>query len=916
MEEIEKEEFLPLLRTKENGAIPNQFHRYELEQIILKQGNYYPTLKENGEKILSLCSFRVPYYIGPLNKSSEFAWLDRKPGEIFPWNFEEQVSILESAEGFITRMTNHCTYFRKELVLPKHSLLYEEYMLLNRLNKLTINGEPFEKKLSVLVKQRLVSELFKVRKNIKPSDIEEWLSSNTVYGQDIKIGGLSEKDKLDVSMNSYHDMLRIFKVFDENNRKQMNKYENIIRWVTLFSDKDMLRKKIGSVYPEIDKNIMDQICKLKYTGWGRFSEAFLRFPVMYKNQRMQIIEVFRNTFMNLNQILAYRDFEMDKAIALHRMTGSLQDSIDAVSSSPAVKRSVREVIKLINELSKVIGHDPINIFIEFARERQKYPKKTKSRVDLISELLESPGIDSYFKNELKRCKEEKKPINDRLLLYFTQLGKCMYTGEALDIDLLQTYEIDHILPRSAIKDDSLDNRVLVKGTANQYKAESLLLNEKTRRERSGFWRHLNDLRLISSKKLNNLLRSEISENDLERFINRQLVETRQIAKNLKGLLEEFYPQIEISAIHARLLTDTREKYDLYKLRELNDYHHAYDAFLACLLGRFSNLLLLGNIDDPFRTFRLFRSNNVIRNNKYGYVLGAFENGLVDPDTGEILFDHNDTIRYMKEAYHYKDCFITKKPEIFTGEFWNQTIQPKSGNGSICIKKGLDVKNYGGYSGVQIACCAAITYYDGNKQLSYMTGISVRDFYEYGQNIEGLTEHLRKEFNDKSLKILRYPIYKNQIMYYKGNKLFIASDTEANNAQQLLVDRRYNKMLYAIEKGREDSIDYGDEMESFYGHYINKLRRYYPIFANIADKLDNRKKEFSELSDSNKSELISLLLKITKANKECVDLTKFKTIGLKSGQGRICNRTFHLKNMILLDQSITGLFEKQQRFDRI
>ena len=46
----------------------------------------------------------------------------------------------------------------------------------------------------------------------------------------------------------------------------------------------------------------------------------------------------------------------------------------------------------------------------------------------------------------------------------------MYTGKPISIDEIYNrniYDIDHIFPRSKIKDDSLDNRVLVLKTANE-----------------------------------------------------------------------------------------------------------------------------------------------------------------------------------------------------------------------------------------------------------------------------------------------------------------------------------------------------------------------------------------------------------------------------------------------------------------
>ena len=46
----------------------------------------------------------------------------------------------------------------------------------------------------------------------------------------------------------------------------------------------------------------------------------------------------------------------------------------------------------------------------------------------------------------------------------------MYSGEAIDFEALANgdgYDIDHIFPQSKVKDDSIDNRVLVKSDINQ-----------------------------------------------------------------------------------------------------------------------------------------------------------------------------------------------------------------------------------------------------------------------------------------------------------------------------------------------------------------------------------------------------------------------------------------------------------------
>ena len=77
------------------------------------------------------------------------------------------------------------------------------------------------------------------------------------------------------------------------------------------------------------------------------------------------------------------------------------------------------------------------------------------------------------------------------------MGLDMYTGEKISLDDLlkhDNYDIDHIIPQSLIKDDSLDNLVLVSKNINQkvkgdsYPLPIQLQNEKTKK----LWKYLLD----------------------------------------------------------------------------------------------------------------------------------------------------------------------------------------------------------------------------------------------------------------------------------------------------------------------------------------------------------------------------------------------------------------------------------------
>lgn len=54
-------------------------------------------------------------------------------------------------------MTNKCTYIKGKNVIPKNSLLYSEFTLLNELNNIRCNGE----KLPVSIRNKIIDNFFK-----------------------------------------------------------------------------------------------------------------------------------------------------------------------------------------------------------------------------------------------------------------------------------------------------------------------------------------------------------------------------------------------------------------------------------------------------------------------------------------------------------------------------------------------------------------------------------------------------------------------------------------------------------------------------------------------------------------------------------------------------------------------------------
>lgn len=104
-----------------------------------------------------------------------------------------------------------------------------------------------------------------------------------------------------------------------------------------------------------------------------------------------------------------------------------------------------------------------------------------------------------------------------------------------------------------------------------------------------FWYDLYSSKLISKRKLDNLTKIKLTEEDKAGFIKRQLVETRQITKHVAGILHHRFNKAEdtnepirkvrIITLKSALVSQFRNRFGIYKVREINEYHHAHDAYL-------------------------------------------------------------------------------------------------------------------------------------------------------------------------------------------------------------------------------------------------------------------------------------------------------------------------------------------------
>jgi len=747
---IDEQTFLPKLRTSANGVIPYQLHQVELRAILKNAETHYPFFAQKdesgltiSEKIEKILTFRIPYFVGPLSdqhlydKDSQHghAWIVRNEGmereRILPWNFEKVVNLGECAERFIRRMTDKCTYLPSCDVLPKESLLYSEYLALNQLNNLKIDGQPIDRQ-----SKKLLWQLCRERPSVSAKDIKAALhvSRDALSGFDAP---------LKISLKAYHDFKRILgdARIDIDQENVRNFVETCILDITIFGDeKKELRRRIerrmSSYGIQLTAASLEKICHLRYKDWGKFSREFLtQIDACFDKSTGEvgsILEALEQTTDNLMQLLSNNYSYRQKLDEFNEAHGHPQkftydDLVMPLYCSPAVKRAIWRTLAIVKDIKRITKHNPARIFVEMAREEGEKGKRTTSRKQQLEELYRDLKNDLDVNVLLKELDAQTdadlRKGKDKLFLYFLQLGKCMYSGEPIDLGQLMgdkngnIWDIDHIYPRAKVLDDSLENRVLVRKNLNHIKGdrnlcESNIVTPNARK----LWSILLKNKLLSQEKYNRLTRSTpLTDEELAGFISRQLVETRQSTKAVCEILRVLFANnqknpdqkpTEIIYSRAGRVSQFRKEFEFGKCREINDLHHAKDAYLNIVVGNVFHTKFTTN--PAF----IFRNENVNVQYKTKNQTGLFQREIRSHDGSLIAWNpdnqsgslnivkkwmESSRILYTRYAYEQKGGFYDQNP--LKASYCSEAQIPLKSND----ERFQNVSKYGGYDNQSTAC---------------------------------------------------------------------------------------------------------------------------------------------------------------------------------------------------------------------
>lgn len=900
LKKIEDNTLLQRLNNASNSVIPMQFNKKELVEIINNQKEYYPDLFTDINHIEQIFSFKREYFIGPIdfdkNNKSKFSWVVQKETalnkkqKIYPWNFYVVVDKKETQKNFIQRMLNHCTYLKGEndYCIPSSSISYQAFVCLQYVNKLRDSNNNL---ISVDAKQQLFKDLFLSNKTVTAKEIKEWMYQH-------KLGNTASIPTCNCNMSTYISFknLNKYKKYEFLRLGQIKEIDEIVKLMMIFSDKETRNDILKNDYHFDDEDIK-QIKGFNYKNWGRLSDRFLNgIKIKYNDEESNehreynsLNNVLWFTNFNLNEILFNSKFNFHDEIEKYNENKyiDLKESDDDflknwmeknVCVSPIWTRSFVQTYKLIkevNELLKEEGKEISYYSVECTRENKsdKKGKETCSRYDRLLNIFKDKDFNKEARDQgvnvstlIKSLQENKDSINnsDHFLLYFQQLGKDMYTLEPItDLDEIgtnKTYDIDHIYPQSILKDDSISNRVLTKSTINRDLKKNKFLSDpncglKLPKEAFSFYKFLFDNSLISRTKYNRLTEKEIHVDSLESFINRQKVATDQSTKAIIELLkfletnkycernnemsrDEARKEAEKHIIYSKAgtVSDFRKKYQIYKSRIANNYHHAHDAYLNAVLGKTlkeyyddKKIYLFG--DELKKRIQndgeyTINPDNILSER----VRESKDHHIIWGGIKEIDFIKNN----IQNNFDIRETMYTYYGNTLIGQ---ETVEGKKGQGKETIKSltpngnKMDLKKYGGYKQASYPYFYLIEKNNGEAMIC-----PINSFYKDDSRIDRfIEENFFKK--DKKNTDKGKPLFK-KILKLKINTVILSPKDDNKHLRKMYItgSHHFDKNLN-IKNGFDRNFK-KEDMRTI--HMITKFIKVYELndcFENCNPRIE-------------------------------------------------------------------------------
>lgn len=542
---------------------------------------------------------------------------DEGPGEPSPYSAKFEVG--------------KCSFLGNEgeLRAPKATFTFEYFNALSKINSLRINDTD----LTLEQKQLLYDYILK-NKELKFERVRKLLNIETgkffnlcrYVSKKKKNEELSESQIIAesekatmVSMKNSYDIRS--KLGFESSLENKDIINEIALMLTLCKSDDRIDEYIAnsSVLSRLSDEQKNNIKELNFDEVGSLSVKAMERIIPYLKQGERYDVACKSAGFN------HSSFEHGKSKFLKGE--KIEERISDITSN-VVRRAVNQTLRILNEIIKEYG-SPQFVTIELARELSKdFSERNK-----IKKLQEQNFANNEnAKNDLAEKFKLSKVSHFDLMkyrLYEEQNGKCMYSGKPIDENRLfepNYVQVDHVLPYSRSMNDSYNNKVLVLTSENQNKRNQTPYEWFGRDEKkwSDFVARVNQLKNREKKRF--LLKENFGEEQSKDFIERNLNDTKYMAKFMLNLMQDYLEMTPskhhkkvIRSVNGAVTSYLRRCWGINKIREDGDTHHAIDATViaTATAGQIQKITKYNQFKERFN-----------RNEK--------EFKVIDKETGEVI----------------------------------------------------------------------------------------------------------------------------------------------------------------------------------------------------------------------------------------------------------------------------------------
>lgn len=376
--------------------------------------------------------------------------------------------------------------------------------------------------------------------------------------------------------------------FDAN-ADDYDKQDSYQLWHLLYAAEDdfKITKEDALIYGNSNVNLKKRLhtkygFKVEYTKWlasiklqpdyGNLSSRAIRKILPFLQNGNEFSEACK--LAGYNHSNSFNREQLDQKILKHQLDLLPKNSL----RNPVVEKILNQMINLVNQVIDTYGK-PDEIRIELARELKKSAKerkeatsfinqRTKENDDLRSLITKEFGIPNPTKNDVTRYRlwEELAPLGHKTVFTNQFIPKAKLFSKEIDIE--------HIIPKALLFDDSFSNKTLAYREINLKKRDRTafdFIESDYNKELGEFKKRVETLynkgKGISKGKYKKLLMSQ--QNLPDGFIERDLRNSQYIAKKAKQLLQELVREPIVST-SGKITNRLREDWDLINvMKELN-----------------------------------------------------------------------------------------------------------------------------------------------------------------------------------------------------------------------------------------------------------------------------------------------------------------------------------------------------------